>query len=133
MMRRLAPYAVLPTLLLLLLPGVASAHSVSHDTSINATRRPTGVVEPGTEVRIFGELSSPRQACITRSSVELHRRGDRRIMVDIVGRAGRFSFRVRVSETTRFRVIFDGKVLNANHPHSHTCEASSARVRVTTS
>jgi hypothetical protein len=129
-MRRLVSFLVLLALPVILLPGLASAHTVSHDTSITATRSPGGVVEPGTRVRIFGELSSPAQRCVTGSRVELHRRGEGQIRAQTVGRSGNFSFRVRVSQTTRFRVVFDGKVLNANHPHNHSCERSSDGVRV---
>jgi hypothetical protein len=129
-MRRLAPVLALSALFALLMPGVASAHTVEHDTSVTATRTPGGVVEPGTTVRIFGELSSPSQKCVTGSRVGLFRRGEGQIRTDVVGRRGRFSFQVDVSETTRFRVEFDGKVLNANHPHNHTCAPSADSVRV---
>jgi hypothetical protein len=131
MIHRIARYLVLTSVVVVLMPGVASAHTVEFDTDISATRRPGGLVESGTRVRIFGELSSPRRGCVTDSVVELHREGER-IRSEVVGSDGAFSFRVRVSRTTRFRVVFNGKILNADHPHNHTCGPSSARVRVVT-
>jgi hypothetical protein len=130
-MRRLAGFLVLATLFAALLPGVASAHTVQHDTSLDAQRNPGGVVEPGTRVRVFGELSSPSHRCRNDSIVRLVERGGGQVDSDRTSPNGRFSFRrVAVSETTRFRVVFAGKILNSNHPHSHTCDGSADSVRV---
>jgi hypothetical protein len=130
-MRRLAGFLVFATLFAALLPGVASAHTVQHGTSLDAQRNPGGVVEPGTRVRIFGELSSPARKCRNNSIVRLIERGGGQVDSDRTGPGGSFAFRrVVVSQTTRFRVVFAGKILNSNHPHSHTCDGSADSVRV---
>jgi hypothetical protein len=129
--RRLAVFLVFATLFAALLPGVASAHTVAHNTSLDAQRNPGGVIEPGTRVRISGELSSTARKCRNNSRVRLIERGAGQVDTDRTGPGGSFSFRrVVVAETTRFRVVFAGKILNSNHPHSHTCDGSSDSVRV---
>ncbi len=117
--------------LVIALSGVAQAHTVVFPTDISAHRSPTGTVEKGTVVRIYGRLTSPKRACYVNSPIQLIRVG-----VGVVARTrtdgqGRYQFFRRVWRTSRWRVRFPGKVLYAVHPHSHTCAASSAELRIT--
>lgn len=116
--------------LVIALSGVAYAHTVAYPTAISAKRSPSGAVERGTVVHIYGRLTSEKRQCFVRSRILLIKVG-----VGVVDRTrtdlrGRYAFDRKVRHTSRWRVRFPGKVLNAVHPHSHTCEASSAGFRI---
>lgn len=116
--------------LVIALSGVAYAHPTEFPTDISVARSPRGAVAPGTTVHIYGKLSSPKRACIRRSTIQLIRVGKGVVATTVTTRRGRYAFDRRVWNTARWRVRFPGKVLNAVHPHSHTCEASSAGFRI---
>lgn len=115
----------------LLLSGVALAHTVAHPTSLNISRSPGGTVAPGTQVTFSGQLSSGKKACIDFSKVKLIKVGAGVVASRHTDGTGHYEFTKRVHETARWRVTFPGEVLNATHPHNHTCEASSSeKIRV---
>ncbi len=114
-----------------LLGSVAQAHTVTFATDLSISRSPAGAVAPGTRVTFSGRLSSERHSCEVGSRVTLIKIGEGPVGSDRTDDRGRYSIRERVSETARFRTTFGGKVLNAVHPHDHTCGASgSPRIRV---
>jgi hypothetical protein len=116
---------------ILLLGTVAYAHTVSFPTSLTLSRSPGGTVAPGTRVRFFGELSSDKTACVNGSRIKLIKIGEGVVATRRTNAQGDYSFRVTVTETSRWRTRYGGEVLNATHPHNHTCEASSSnRIRV---
>jgi hypothetical protein len=116
----------------LLVEGIALAHTKTHPRSLSLTRAPAGIVAPGTSVTFQGRLSSPKLKCRRNSTITLVNVNTG----DVVGsdgtdRAGRYSITVTVRDTTRYRASFAGKVLRSVHPHSRTCSASrSNRLRV---
>jgi hypothetical protein len=130
MRRNVALVTVCAAALLVVNSGIALAHTVSFPTDISAERSPDGVVAPGTEVHISGELTSDKRACSKGSEIRLIEVGQGTIDTDMTGHRGRFSFDVTVQDTTRYRVKFPGKILNSVHPHSHVCEASTTSLRV---
>ncbi len=125
-MRRSLRYLAVVLAATLALTGVALAHTISFPTSITVSRDPTGAVERGTTVRIFGKLSSEKRACYRHSKIQLIRVGTGVIRRTTTDGRGRYEFSLTVRRTARYRVRFPGKVLNAVHPHLHTCEASSS-------
>jgi hypothetical protein len=129
MRRRACLIAVAMSMAAILGTGTALAHVVEYETSISANAKPSGAVDPGTEVRIKGTLSSERASCTRKSRIEL-KAGGETIDKDRTNRKGKFTLVTTVDETTSFRVVFSGKVLSGEHPHSHTCARSSTRVRV---
>jgi hypothetical protein len=111
--------------------GVADAHTVHHRTSLGIGRRPLGAVQPGTDVRFKGRLRSQTAACRGESVIKLVRIGVGVVATTVTGPGGRYSFNRTVRHTARWKVRFNGKVLNGTHPHNHTCRGSaSRRVRV---
>lgn len=116
----------------LLLGGVAIAHTVSHPTSLSISRSPGGTVAPGTLVTFSGKLSSEKKACINDSKINVIKVGTGVVASRHTDATGHYEYRRPVWTTARWRVTFPGKVLNATHPHNHTCEASSSNsIRVT--
>jgi hypothetical protein len=112
------------------LSGVAYAETVVYPTEISVARRPTGAVSPGTVVHIYGKLSSEKLACIRNSKIQLIRVGKGVVARTATDLKGRYAFDRKVRNTSRWRVRFPGKVLNAVHPHNRTCGASSAGFRI---
>lgn len=113
------------------LGGVAYAHTVSFPTSLTLSRSPGGTVAPGTRVTFSGELSSEKKACVNGSKITLIQIGEGPVATRRTDAQGDYSFRVAVTETSRWRTRYGGEVLNATHPHNHTCEASASnRIRV---
>lgn len=115
----------------LLLAGIAQAHSVKFPTSLSISASPSGIVEPNTRVTFSGKLSSEKEACRRHSSVSLIKKGEGVVDTTKTDAHGKYKFRVKVNETAEWRVKFSGKVLNAVHPHNHVCRSSkSERIRV---
>jgi hypothetical protein len=114
----------------MLLPETASAVTTTYPTSITAHRKPTGVVERGTAVHIYGKLSSEKRVCIRNSTIKLIRVGTGVIRTTKTGRRGRYAFDIRVRKTARYRVRFPGKTVNVVHPNTIVCEASSTGFRI---
>lgn len=110
--------------------GIAQAHTVEYPTDISVARRPAGAVERGTVVHIYGRLTSPKHACVVNSRIQLIKVGTGVVDRTRTDERGRYSFDRKVRRTSRWRVRFPGKILNAVHPHSHTCAASSAGFRI---
>lgn len=111
----------------LVLSGVAFAHTVVYPTSLSINRSPTGKIAPGHAVTFYGRLTSPKHRCVAFSRIDLIRVG-----VGVVGHrrtdgVGRYAIRHRVWVDSRWRTHFPGKVLNATHPHNHTCAGSYSR------
>ncbi len=129
-MKRSLRYLAVVLVAMLALTGVAVAHTISFPTSITVSRDPSGAVERGTTVRIFGKLSSDKRNCYRNSKIKLIRVGTGVIRTTRTDGRGRYEFFLTVRRTARYRVRFPGKVLNAVHPHLHTCEASSAGFRI---
>ncbi len=114
----------------LALPAPAEALIIAYPTSITADRSPTGTVEPGTSVHIFGKLSSPKRTCVRNSTIQLIKVGKGVIRTTTTGRRGRYAFDIRVWNTARYRVRFPGKTLKVVHPDTYICEASSTSLRI---
>ena len=114
----------------LLLSGIAQAHTVTYETSLSISASPSGILAPNTRVTFSGKLSSEKAACRRHSSVSLIKKGEG--VVDTTKTDhGKYKFRVKVNETAKWLVKFSGKVLNAVHPHNHVCGSSkSKRIRV---
>lgn len=132
-MKALRPWSLIALVIvgLLLLGTVASAHTVSFPTSLTLSRSPGGTVAPGTRVTFSGELSSDKKACVNGSKITLIQIGEGRVASRRTDAQGDYSFRVAVTETSRWRTRYGGEVLNATHPHNHTCGASASnRIRV---
>lgn len=111
----------------------ASAHTEAFPTSLTISVSPAPPVSPGTEMTFSGRLKSDRDACKKASTVNLVKVGVGTVSTTTTDNRGRYSFSKKVRATNRWKVRFSGKVLNAVHPHNHTCEASSSesiRVRV---
>lgn len=124
-------FLILAGLALVIVAGVASAHTRSFNTSLSINRSPDGSVDPGTVVTFSGKLSSGKDACINNSKIKLIEIGEGVVGSDRTNRNGRYEIDERVDETARFRTRYAGEVLNATHPHNHTCDASSSeRIRV---
>jgi hypothetical protein len=128
---RVPIFAALVAAVVALAGNVAVAHTVEFPTSLSISRSPGGTVAPGTRVTFSGKLSSERHRCEVGSRVTLIKIGEGPVGSDRTNDHGRYSISERVSETARFRTTFGGKVLNAVHPHDHTCGSSaSPRIRV---
>ena len=113
------------------LTGLANAHTEAFPTSITMKVSPTPPVEKGTAVTFSGKLSSDRAGCVKQSTVNLIKVGTGDVATTTTNNRGRYSFTRHVRATARWKVRFPGKVLDAVHPHNHTCDAStSSRVRV---
>lgn len=113
--------------------GTALAHTVSYNTRLTLDRRPVGVISKGTVVTFFGKLQSVKDRCESNSVVKLVKIGTGVVARDRTGLRGGYSFVRTINNTARWKTRFDGKVLNAVHPHDHTCDASQSdpiRVRV---
>ncbi|MGH2579327.1 MAG: hypothetical protein ACRDGP_00565 [Actinomycetota bacterium] len=66
-----------------------------------------------------------------RSKIQLIRVGEGVVATRKTNDRGKYSFRVAVNQTARWKTRFPGKVLTAAHPHNHTCKRSvSDRIRV---
>lgn len=116
--------------LVIALGGVAYAHTVVYPTDITVKRSPSGAVERGTVVHIYGRLTSEKRKCFVRSKILLIKVGVGVVDRTRTGLHGRYAFDRKVRQTSRWRVRFPGKVLDSVHPHSHTCAASSAGFRI---
>ena len=110
-----AVFAVVASLTLL--GGIASADtSAGTGLSIQASKT---LVAKGRLVRISGRLSSKIAECRHNQLVSLKDQG----AADRTGRAGRYSFTVKVNKPTTFKAEFDGAVLGT-HPTKTTCRRS---------
>ncbi len=121
---RLIPIAA-TFLVLLLIAGVAWAHTVEFQTRVRIRVSDTRV-SAGDRVRVTGHLRSPTDACERHSKVKLIRVGVGVWDKDKTDRKGKYAFTVKPDETAEWRVKFPGKVLNAVHPHNHTCAKSTS-------
>lgn len=115
--------------LLLLAPAIAVAVTV-YPTSITVDRSPSGGVEPGTSVHIYGRLRSPKPACYRSSTIKLVKVGTGTIRTTTTGRRGGYSFDIRVRSTARYRVVFPGKDLDVVHPSTEVCASSREGFRI---
>lgn len=114
----------------LALPAPAEALVIAYPTSITAARTPTGVVDRGTVVTIYGRLISEKRACIRNSPIRLIRLADGKVWRTRTGRRGRYAFEIRATFTSRYRVRFPGKTLKVVHPDTYVCQASSTSLRI---
>ena len=110
----------------LLIGGVASAHTAIVPTSLSLKASPSKNVPKHTAVKFSGVLSSNDPACKGLSRVNVFRVND-----GFVGRTqtrvnGQWSLTKNVIKTATYQAVFDGKILSAVHPHSHTCAASAS-------
>ena len=130
-MRRLARTIVaLSAAAALVVPALAEASTIEIPTSITANRKPTGAVEPGTSVHIYGKLSSPKARCERNSTIKLIKVGKGVIRTTTTGRRGRYAFDIRVWNTAHYRVRFPGKTLKVVHPDTYVCAASRTSLRI---
>lgn len=129
-MRNLSRAIVLFTAVAMVLPSgpIASAHTVAYPTSLTLKASPSGPVARGTAVTFKGRLSSSKRACVRRVKVKLLQVGVGFVAHKRTGRGGGYSFVQKLRETGDWRVRFLGRVLNAQHPHNHTCDASTSHV-----
>ncbi len=130
-MRRTLVASMAIAVVFMLNASVASAHSVSYPTAITAHGTPDGVVQAGDDVTIHGKVRSDVTACFESVRVKLIQVGVGKVDQTDTNLNGRYHFKVAPEETTAYRVKYPGKILNAVHPHTHVCEASAARIRVT--
>ena len=117
-------FLVVAVLAAAVVAGVANAHTGSFDTKLSIKRSPDGRVDTGTVVKFSGRLRSGKDACTNGSKIRLIEIGVGVVGRDRTNNNGRYKIKERVDETARFRTRYPGEVLNATHPHNHTCESS---------
>ena len=130
--RTLRRAAALAAAFTLFMVGTARADGFIDQTHILVHASPGTRVAPDTTVTISGELRADHAFCRIDTAVNLRMFGDHGTpggLVDTTKTAsgGRFSFTVAVTEQTRFRVWFRGKV-GGVHPDIKTCRKNRSRV-----
>ena len=118
--------SVLALVVVLAVEGTALAASYTEPTRLSLGRRPTGLVDPGTKIRFFGRLNSPRPACERNKVIALIRVGRGVVALTRTNSLGRYRFQRRVSRTSRFRTRFQGTARGV-HPNIKVCLASTSR------
>ena len=118
-------------LLVSVLVGTSSAHTVSHPTSLSIDKIPSGATNPGDRVLIVGRLRP--NACKARQTIKLKRvrpGADSTLGTDKTDGDGEYRFPINPDADMTLYTRFGGSV-DSSYGHSHTCEKSrSARVLV---
>lgn len=124
-MRQRLSIGVLCLAFCLLPASWSSAHTFSAGTSLSSRDVPSGAVDKGDRVLVFGKLKSAQATCRAGETVEL-RRKSRTLGTDVTDAEGEYRFRIRVRKDMRVFVQFDGSV-ETSYGHSHTCRGSNSK------
>lgn len=128
-MRRAVGLLVLSALLLGgVFASVAGAHVSSAETRVGIRRLPTGPVDPGDRVVIFGRLKSSDDSCVADQKVRLvlAKPGPDRVLgADTTDDEGEYRFVRHPSGDLTVFVTFAGS-LETSYGHSHECQGDSS-------
>lgn len=122
-MRRITG-AVLAALLLggTIFVGTAGAHTFVSQPKVTINKSPTGAVDPGDRVLIFGKVKG-RNLCTDRREVTLFRvrpGADERVGTDRTDNEGEYRFAIRPQSDGTFYVRLRG-LRQTSYGHSHRC------------
>src|SRR5688500_11082280 len=125
-MRRMLAVALAIGMTLTLFSGVASAHRFRKSTNLNINAVPSGPVDPGDKVTIWGKMK-PRK-CRAGQMINLYSRvpgPDDLLDTDRTDSDGEFKFVLHPTDDHRVRAVFEGST-EGGYGHNHRCKPSKS-------
>jgi hypothetical protein len=113
-------------LLVSMLVGTSSAHTVSRATSLSIDKIPSGATDPGDKVLIVGRLRPNKCEAGQKIKLKQVQPGKDPVLgSDKTDGDGEYSIRINPKSDMKVYTFFGGSV-DTSYGHSHTCEKSKS-------
>jgi len=114
-------------LLTLVWSGSAIAHVTKFETTLTIKKAPSGAVDPGDEVLVFGKVKPAK--CQDGQKISLFKvtpGSDNKIGTDKIDADGEYSFSLHPRSDMHVYAKVPKKVVVSSYQHSHTCKADKS-------